>query len=154
MIDFERFKRLTDPARSVFQMADEEARNNRAADADSVDILRAMIEIDESIAQYALMECGVSIESFDKLDVEGIHGPDRTLETLYEFGLQEVKALGHHYIGTEHLLLAVVTDKNCRGAKFLSAMDNSDVRLLICKTVIEVLGNSWRKWLKLHPDVF
>lgn len=145
---------LTDPARTVFQLADEEARKSRAVDAGSMDILRAMLEVENSIAQYALIDCGVSVKVFDDFNIDSIHGSDRSFETLYEYALQEVEVLRHRYIGTEHLLLAVASDQHCRGAKFLDRIDSDDLRLVICKTVIAVLGNSWRKWIKHHSDAF
>ena len=59
---------------------------------------------------------------------------------LVEHAMQEARTLGHNYIGTEHLLLGLLSEPDCTGAQLLTdqGLTLEDVR----REVLELLGHA------------
>lgn len=61
--------------------------------------------------------------------------PVPTLRRLIDLATQEARALGHPYVGTEHLLLAVLRANDPLTASVLASVDIDEARALIAGTV-------------------
>lgn len=133
------FARFTDRARRVIHLATEEARLLRHDYVGSEHLLLALLYEGEGVAARALESLGISREDV-RGQVEEITGPGpgspaRPLpftprgKKVLELSLREALALGHHWIGTEHLLLALLRDGEGVGAQALARLGANDAQI-------------------------
>jgi len=113
------FERFTDRARRVIVLAQNDAREFGHGAIQPAHVLLALLEEGTGIASRAMTSIGVDqvtlrarVESaFDVTDerkhVERLPFSPKA-KKLLELSLREALQLGHSYIGTEHLLLAVL----------------------------------------------
>jgi len=123
------FERFTDGARRVIVLAQEEARLLNHNYIGTEHILLDLLHEGEGVAAQALESLGISPEAARAL-VEEIIGRGQSPLTghipftprakrVLELSLHEALQLGHNYIGTEHLLLALVREGEGVGAQVL-----------------------------------
>jgi ATP-dependent Clp protease ATP-binding subunit ClpC len=115
------FERFTDRARRVVVLAQEEARMLSHDYIGTEHILIALIGEGGGVAAQALVSLGITEEAA-RLQVEEIAGrgqgdPQRghipftpRAKKVLQLSLREAIALGHGYIGTEHILLGLVRE--------------------------------------------
>jgi hypothetical protein len=115
-----RFRRFTDRARRAVQLAQEEAKLLRHDYVGTEHLLLGVLYEGQGVAAKALESTGVSREDVRAQVVE-IIGRGQSppagqtpftprAKTVLELSLREALALGHHYIGTEHLLLGLLRE--------------------------------------------
>ncbi|MBU2668286.1 ATP-dependent Clp protease ATP-binding subunit [Actinoplanes bogorensis] len=110
------FERFTDRARRVVVLAQEEARTLNHDYIGTEHLLLGLIREGDGIAGQVLHNLGVTLESvrahLESGDIApGGHIPfTPAAKKVLELALRESLALGHHYIGTEHILLALVRE--------------------------------------------
>jgi prophage maintenance system killer protein len=133
------FQRFTDRARRVVHLAQEEARLLRHNYVGTEHLLLGLLYEGEGIAAQALGSLGISLEAV-RAQVEQIIGRGQTTPTghipftprakkVLELSLREALQLGHHYIGTEHLLLGLVREGEGVAAQVLARFDADHARL-------------------------
>jgi prophage maintenance system killer protein len=115
-----RFRRFTDRARRAVQLAQEEARLLRRNYVGTEHLLLGLLYEGEGVAAKALASMGVSREDVRARVVEIIgrgQSPPASqtpftprAKMVLELSLREALGLGHHYIGTEHLLLGLLRE--------------------------------------------
>jgi ATP-dependent Clp protease ATP-binding subunit ClpC len=130
------FQRFTDRARRVVVRAQEEARS---LDHDYVGTEHVLLGLThESIgglAAEALKSLGIGLETV-RQRVEEVTGRGEQTASRHipftpgakkvlELALQESRALGHNYIGTEHILLALIREGDGVAARVLSGLGAS-----------------------------
>jgi len=116
------FERFTDQARRVIALAQEEARTRNCPRVGTEHLLLGLIQEREGIALAALELLGISPEMVRR-QVEEITGQGQGQEpsagyaqyTLrakkaLDLSRREALQLGHHHIGTEHLLLSLIRE--------------------------------------------
>ncbi len=114
------FERFTDRARRVVVLAQEEARLLNHSWIGTEHILLGLIHEEEGVAARALESLGVSLDAA-RLRVEAIVAPGTgepsghipftpRAKKVLELSLREALALGHNYIGTEHILLGLLRE--------------------------------------------
>ena len=111
-------ERFTQRARRVLSLAHQEAERAHQGSIGTEHLLIGLIEEDGGVAGRVLREMGMEAERVRemvlRLTGEGKNPPDGKIELsndtqqVLEFAVDEARRLGHHYIGTEHLLLALV----------------------------------------------
>ncbi|HEY3311550.1 MAG TPA: ATP-dependent Clp protease ATP-binding subunit [Anaerolineales bacterium] len=111
-------ERFTQRARKVLTLAHQEAERAHQASIGTEHLLIGLIEEEGGVAGRVLREMGMEPERVRemvmRLTGEGKNPPGGKLELsndtqeVLEFAVDEARRLGHHYIGTEHLLLALV----------------------------------------------
>jgi hypothetical protein len=112
------FERFTPRARAVLSSANEHARGFRHPSVGSEDLLVALFEPAEAVAAQVLREAGidqtaVSLQIPPEPDgaapapATGAMPFSQPAIAVLRRALQEALQLGHNYIGTEHLLLAL-----------------------------------------------
>jgi ATP-dependent Clp protease ATP-binding subunit ClpC len=114
------FERFTDRSRRVLVLAQEEARLLNHSFIGTEHLLLGLIQEGEGLAAKALAALGVTLqgarakveESLGPLDSLPSGSPPFTprAKKVLELALRESLQLGHHYIGTEHLLLGLVRE--------------------------------------------
>ena len=114
------FERFTDRARRVVVLAQEEARMLNHNYIGTEHILLGLIHEGEGVAAKALESLGISLEGV-RQQVEEIIGQGQQAPSghipftprakkVLELSLRESMQLGHEYIGTEHILLALIRE--------------------------------------------
>jgi ATP-dependent Clp protease ATP-binding subunit ClpC len=121
------FERFTDRARRVVVLAQEEARMLNHNYIGTEHILLGLIHEGDGVAMRALESLGISLEPLRRQvdafigQVEEEIGQDQAVRTTHlrftppgrkvlELALREALQLGHNYIGTEHILLALIRE--------------------------------------------
>jgi ATP-dependent Clp protease ATP-binding subunit ClpA len=114
------FQRFTDRARRVVVLAQEEARILNHNYIGTEHILLGLIHEGEGVAAKALESLGISLEAV-RQQVEEIIGRGQQppsghipftprAKKVLELTTREASHLGHHYIGTEHILLGLIRE--------------------------------------------
>jgi ATP-dependent Clp protease ATP-binding subunit ClpA len=123
------FERFTDRARRVVVLAEEEARMLHHNYIGTEHILLGLIGEGEGVAAKALESLGISLDVV-RQQIEEIIGqgqqalPDSIPFTprakkVFELSLRESLQLGHQYVGTEHILLALIREGDGVAAQVL-----------------------------------
>ena len=134
------FQRFTDRARRATCLAQEEARLLRHNYVGTEHLLLGLLYEGEGVAAQVLESLGIS-HSGVRVQVEEIIGPGQSpvaghipftprAKQAMELSLREALALGHHYIGTEHLLLGLLREGEGVAAQVLTRLgaDHAQVR--------------------------
>ncbi len=112
-----RMERFTQRARRVLSLAQEEAERLNYAVIGTEHLLRGLLREEEGIAGRALLGLGVTRDNLESILLELRppaadklqNSPELTEEIKHalELAVAEARHMGHHYIGTEHLLLGL-----------------------------------------------
>lgn len=110
-------ERFTQRARRVLSLAHQEAEQMRHSAIGTEHLLLALIKEEGGVAGRVLRELGLEPERIQEI-IERISPPgqyktahldlDSGTQQVLEYAVEEAHRLGHHYIGTEHLLLGLV----------------------------------------------
>jgi ATP-dependent Clp protease ATP-binding subunit ClpC len=127
------FERFTEPARQVVVRAAEEARALRHNYIGTEHILLGLLREEQGIAARVLESLDVNLEGVRAQVVRIIGTGDESVagqipftpraKEVLELSLREALALGHQYIGTEHVLLGVVTEGEGVACRILANFD-------------------------------
>jgi ATP-dependent Clp protease ATP-binding subunit ClpC len=126
------FERYTDRARRVVVLAQEEARMLNHNYIGTEHLLLGLIHEGEGVAAKALESLGISLAAV-RQQVEAIigQGPQAPYghipftpraKKVLELAPREARALGHDYIGTEHILLGLIREGDGVAAQVLVAL--------------------------------
>ena len=144
------FNRFTQRAQKVLQLAQEEAIRMKHESIGTEHILLGLIREGGGIAAKALEAIDVSFETIEegveKLVGSGtkdvgpiVHYTPRAKKVI-ELSVDESRKLGHSYIGTEHILLALIREGEGVAARVLN---NAGVSLNKARQqVLQLLGNN------------
>ncbi len=115
------FNRFTERARKVIVLAKEEAKRFNHDYIGTEHLLLGLIREGEGVAAAVLQKLGLDLESI-RIEVEKVvqAGPQTQVmgdipftprsKKALELAAEEARALGHNYIGTEHLLLGLIRE--------------------------------------------
>ena len=143
------FERFTDRARQVMALATEEARRLNHEYIGTEHILMGLVKEGSGVAANVLRDLNVNLNGLRE-DVEKLVSPgqarDRSsnlpqtprAKKAIEYAIEEARALRHEYVGTEHLLLGLLRDREGVAARVLTilALDTDDGR----RMVVDMLG--------------
>jgi ClpA/ClpB-like protein len=130
------FQRFTDKARRTVVLAQEEARALRHDHIGTEHLLLGLLRENAGVAATALTSLGVTLDEARARVADGVPAEPRAPSRMatghipftpqakrtLELALREALQLGHDYIGTEHILLGLVHDPECRAAAILGAL--------------------------------
>ena len=133
------FQRFTDRARRAVHLAQEEARLLRHNYVGTEHLLLGLLYEGEGVAAKALESLGISREAV-RGQVEEIIGHGQSTiaghitftpraKKVLEMSLREALQLGHHYIGTEHLLLGLLREGQGVAAQVLDRFGADHARV-------------------------
>jgi len=146
----DRFDKFTDRARKVLTLAQEEATRFNHNYIGTEHLLLGLVREGEGVAAKILSNLGVELNRVRSAVEFMIGRGDRMLvgeigltpraKKVIELAVDEARQLGHHYIGTEHLLLGLIREGEGVAAKVL---DSFGVNLEKVRTqTIQVLSQS------------
>jgi ATP-dependent Clp protease ATP-binding subunit ClpC len=126
------FERFTERARQVVVLAQDEARRLQHNYIGTEHLLLGLLREEEGIAARVLESLGVTADQV-RAEVERVVGQGDEVSTgqipftprakhALERSLREALALGHKHIGTEHVLLGVVSEENGVAARILGEL--------------------------------
>lgn len=114
--------RFTQSAIKVLKLAQYEAKHLKHRHVGTEHILLGLLHEGTNVAAKALSSIGIDLytvrqrvhelvekEDFDDLETEEI-GYSPEAKTIMEYAVEQAQALGHDYIGTEHILLGIIYD--------------------------------------------
>ena len=147
------FGRFTDEARRVLALAQEEARTLNHNRIGTEHLLLGLVQEREGTAAEALESLGISLDAV-RQQVEKITGQVRdgpaashnqyTLRAkkALDLSLREALQLGHHHIGTEHILLGLLREGEGPAAQVLVELgaDLSRVRQQVLRLLDDPQG--------------
>lgn len=127
------FERFTEPARQVVVLAQDESRALGHDFIGTEHLLLGLLRDEEGIAARALGQLGVTLSSAQAqvMHIDGVGEPKPAGQIPFtegarralEASLEQAVALGHGYVGTEHLLLGLVHDPDTMLDYLLSLLD-------------------------------
>jgi ATP-dependent Clp protease ATP-binding subunit ClpC len=115
------FNRFTERARKVIVYAKEEARRFNHDYIGTEHLLLGLVREGEGVAAAVLQKLGLDLETI-RVEIEKLVQPGPQTQVIgdipftprskkaLELSAEEARALGHNYIGTEHLLLGLVKE--------------------------------------------
>ncbi len=114
----DKLQRFTQRARRVLALAQEEAERMKHAYIGTEHLLLGLMKEEGGVASRVLRELGLETRRVQEI-VERLTGANKTTPTakidlspgtkrVLELAVDEARRMGHHYIGTEHLLLGLV----------------------------------------------
>jgi ATP-dependent Clp protease ATP-binding subunit ClpC len=146
------FERFTDRARRVVVLAQEEARMLNHNYIGTEHILLGLSHEGEGVAAKALNMLGIRLEAVrqqvEEITGRGTEAPAGHIpftpraKKVLEQSLREALQLGHDYIGTEHLLLALLSEGEGVAAQVLVRL-GADLKR-VRSQVIQVLHGAGR----------
>ena len=126
------FDRFTKRARQALSMAQEEARRMNHGYIGTEHLLLGLIREEEGIAARVLTDLGLSTNQMRRAVermvgrgerlVPGLQLSEQT-KRMIELAVDEARRLGHHYIGTEHLLLALLRTQDSMAVAILESLN-------------------------------
>jgi len=142
------FERFTDRARRVVVLAQEEARLLNHNYIGTEHILLGLIHEGEGVAAKALESLGISLEAV-RSQVEEIIGQGGSspsghipftprAKKVLELSLREALQLGHNYIGTEHILLALLEQEDGDGVLSRAGVDKAAVEAYVTEALASI----------------
>jgi excisionase family DNA binding protein len=142
------FSRFTERARRVVTLADEEARLLKHNYIGTEHLLLGLLSEGGGVGALALTELNVKVDALRK-EIEVTIGTGSEAPTghipftprakrVLELSLREALLLGHNYIGTEHIVLALLREGEGVAANILTAQGVNEENLKA--KVIELLA--------------
>ena len=110
-------EKFTQRARRVLSLAHQEAERAKQGLIGTEHLLLGLLEEDGGVAGRVLRELGLELERVREIiQRSGVTGHDEIskvelapdTQLVLEYALEEARKMGHHYVGTEHLLLGLV----------------------------------------------
>ena len=162
------FERFTDRARRAVVLAQEEARMLNHNYIGTEHLMLGLLGEGEGVAAKALESLGISLDAV-RAQVEEIIGQGQQAPSghipftprakkVLELAKRESGALGHHYIGTEHILLGLIREGDGVAAQVLVRLgaDLNRVRQQVVQLLHgyqdeDVIGEGSRGWAGARP---
>ena len=113
------FGRFTERAQKAILLAQEEAKTLKHNYVGTEHILLGLIAEGQGAGALAMKEYGVTIENARKEVIKSVGQGEQESEILgftprtkrvFELSFLEARSLGHNYVGTEHLLLGLLSE--------------------------------------------
>ncbi len=115
----DKMQRFTQRARRVLSLAQEEAERLQHSYVGTEHLLLGLLREEGGVAGRVLKQLGLDIKDVEALVERKTRSGQRTpfakldlapgTKKVLELAVEEARRMGHHYIGTEHLLLALLS---------------------------------------------
>jgi pantothenate kinase type III len=157
------YEQFTDRARKVMQLANSNAQWLKHDYIGTEHLLLGLIEEGSGIAAAVLRKVlGIDLQTarseVEKLVGQGSNASAKSLlphlpeaKKVIEYAMQEARNLNHGYIGTEHLLLALLRDQKGVAAQVLYSLGVSVDRIVT--DTFEILGSPFARRQSSSPEI-
>ncbi|MEV6178801.1 Clp protease N-terminal domain-containing protein [Streptomyces sp. NPDC052016] len=143
------FSRYTPRARNVVMAAHNEAKTARTPEGLPVHLVLGLLAEPEGLAAKALAEQGLSADAVREAATATLPPAADEVPELIPYGsdakkvleltFREALRLGHNYIGTEHILLALLEFEHGRGVLSDLGVEKAEVERYVEKALAQVL---------------
>ncbi|MFF3505283.1 Clp protease N-terminal domain-containing protein [Streptomyces sp. NPDC003247] len=143
------FNRYTPRARNVVMAAHTEARAARTPEGLPAHLVLGLLAEPEGIAAKALAGQGVSADTVREAATAALPPAAEEVPELIPYGsdakkvleltFREALRLGHHYIGTEHVLLALLEFENGEGVLSGLGIRKTEVERYVAEALAELV---------------
>ncbi|HFQ95128.1 MAG TPA: NDP-hexose 4-ketoreductase, partial [Anaerolineae bacterium] len=145
----EKFDRFTKRARRVLQIAQEEAQRLNHNYIGTEHLLLGLVKEQNGIASKVLAELGATPDKVIYAVERTVGRGDRPsfgrpvlaprTKRVIELAVDEARLMGHHYIGTEHLLLGLVREGDGIAVNVLRSLGLSleQIRAQTARTILQ-----------------
>lgn len=122
------FGRFTERAQRVITLSQQIAQQLGHSYVGTEHLLLGLVREEEGIAAKALKNLGVEVEDIQQIIVQSIGVGNKPVELLgytprtkkvFELSVAEARNLNHNYVGTEHLLLGLISEGDGIASKIL-----------------------------------
>lgn len=155
------FERFNERAQQVVELAEEEAQRLKHNFIGTEHLLLGLLRQDEGVAADVLRELNVSLVQArtevervvgrgDELSAERIPFTSRAMKVC-ELALREALSLGHNFVGTEHLLLGLVREKEGVAARMLERAFEADAEKVRNAVLVVLNRESVDAWPRSSP---
>ncbi len=125
------YERFTDRARKVMQLANFEAQRYNHEYIGTEHMLLGLLKEGGGVAYNVLQNLGISLHKIEELVKKNVQpGPDMTTlgklpqtpraKRVVEYAIEEARNFNHNYVGTEHLFLGLLREKEGIAAECLA----------------------------------
>ncbi|TYB97203.1 ATP-dependent Clp protease ATP-binding subunit [Micromonospora sp. WP24] len=146
------FHRYTPRARNVVVMSQNETRASGHAEIRPEHIVLGLLGEPEALAAKAIVAQGVTLEQVREAAVAALPTPpteeppalipfDAQAKKALELTFREALRLGHNYVGTEHILLALLEMENGSGVLAGLGVDKAAAEADIVAALEEIVRN-------------
>ncbi|MBQ5563963.1 MAG: ATP-dependent Clp protease ATP-binding subunit, partial [Clostridia bacterium] len=145
-----KFNGFTEKANNAINLAIESAQDMGHTYIGSEHILLGLLKNEDGAAYTVLDKCGASADKLEELIKEEIGTGENTKLTPDDFtprtkrvlqtAIMQAANMGHNYVGTEHILIALISDGESYAVRFLQAMGIRPNDIV--KALNEALGGS------------
>lgn len=144
------FSRFTPRARNVVVAAQEAARAHKSPEITAAHLTLGLIAEPASLAVALLAEQGIGIEAVREVattpagDTEppALIPFDSAAKKVLELTFREALRLGHNYIGTEHILLALMEAEGADGALHRLGLDKARTETDLAEMLHSITGSA------------
>lgn len=127
------FSRYTERAQRVVVLAQDEARRLQRDYVGSEHLLLGLLREGEGVAAKALQSMGVDLDRLRAAVEQALGRGEKSVSgeigftppakrVMVEWAIEESRAMGHNYVGTEHLLLGLLHAQEDPAVKLLSGL--------------------------------
>ena len=124
------YERFTDRAKQVLVLAQEEAERSQHSNIGTEHLLLGLLREGDGIAAKVLSNLDVEIDKVrqaiesmlarnQRIIVQQQSVPTSRLKKVIQISIEEARRMGHNYVGSEHLLLGLLTEGEGIGAHIL-----------------------------------
>ena len=127
-----KFNGFTEKANNAINLAIESAQSMGHTYVGSEHILLGLLQNEDGAAYTVLDKCGADSDKLEELIKEEIGTGENTKLTPDDFtprtkrvlqtAIMQAANMGHNYVGTEHILIALISDGDSYAVRFLQAM--------------------------------
>ena len=134
------FERFTDRSRKVMSLANQEAQRFNHEYIGTEHILLGLVKEGSGVASYVLKVLGCDLMKV-RLEVEKLvkSGPETVAmgklpstpraKKVIENAIEEARNLNHNYVGTEHLLLGLLRNRDDVAQRVLQSLDITEEKV-------------------------
>jgi hypothetical protein len=144
------FGRFTDRARKVIVTSQNEARAGNSATIAPGHLVLGLLAVPEGLAARAILRQVPSLERVREIATaslpEGVEKPpalvpfDASAKKALELSFREALRLGHNYVGTEHILLAMLEQENGDGILSRAGVDKATAEAWLLETLAGIVA--------------
>ena len=145
------FSRFTPRARNVVVAAQEEARAGSSAEITPAHLTLGLLAEPEGLAVHLIASQGVTPETLRRKVVAELPAPSESVPALIPFDAATKKALeltfrealrlGHNYVGTEHILLALLEAEGGEGVLVGLGLDKQAVEETLTALLAQITSS-------------
>ncbi|GGR86242.1 hypothetical protein GCM10010269_26790 [Streptomyces humidus] len=148
-VDAQNFGRYTPRARNVVMAAHSESKASGNAEGLPAHLVLGLLAEPDGLAAKAVVQQGVTLDAVREAATAALpaaveeppelvpYGADA--KKVLELTFREALRLGHHHVGTEHLLLALLEHENGEGVLSGLGVDKAETERFVAKTLAELV---------------